>query len=86
MSDKHLPPLPPTSNNDAELAAELWETGNRLRREKLNNAIKLVMEAARGEGILIEHFVELGKHFGSSTARQGKRDTEKFHVIKGGKH
>lgn len=88
---KNLPPLPPSPNEEKqthELTHLLYfeRLEKRLRQSKLNASIQLAMEAARGEGILVEHFVELGRRFGSSTAKHRPRTRDKLRLIRGGKN
>ncbi|ASC05346.1 hypothetical protein S101468_01080 [Acetobacter pasteurianus subsp. pasteurianus] len=76
---------PPLSQREqaekTQLLADMERIAKELRQRNLNNAVSLAMEAARGQGELIEHFAELGRRFGPRSARSSQ---PKFHVIAGG--
>ncbi|GBR08877.1 Mce/MlaD family protein [Acetobacter oeni] len=79
------PPQPPLSRQEQsekdQLLADMQRILRQLDQEHLNNAVSLAMEAARGQGELVEHFAELGRRFGSHSAKSSQR---KLHVIEGG--
>ncbi|MXV35772.1 hypothetical protein GS535_04275 [Saccharibacter sp. EH611] len=81
---KNLPPLPPAPENN-DLIARIYKLRERHSYECLNAAVQLAMEAARGEGVLVEHFIELGRRFGSSTVRKTRNTRDRLRLIKGGK-
>jgi hypothetical protein len=59
----------------------MQELARELKQANLNNAVSLAMEAARGQGELVEHFAELGRRFGASTVKSKRA---KLRVVEGG--
>jgi len=67
---------------ESELTQRMEALVDELHQRNLANAVALAMEAARGQGPLVEHFAELGRRFGNRTAH---KPADTLRAIKGGR-
>jgi hypothetical protein len=82
--------MPPPSADEQAKSGELLQMMKDLvvkaERRNLDAAVELALQAARGEGPLVDHFMELGRRFGWQL-RAGPAPARKttLRVIDGGK-
>jgi hypothetical protein len=61
-------PMPmPTADEQAserKLLQQMKDLADLLQRRNLDSAVQLAIQASKGEGPLVDHFMELGRRFG----------------------
>ena len=83
-----LPELPPEPAPSAEkiaqerqILADLEVLVQRLEQRALNTAVALAQQAARGEGPLVQHFMEIGRRYAKLLDAPSK---PKLRLVQGG--
>lgn len=81
---KAPPHLPMTADEvvaEQEITRKLQQAVVILRQRNLDNAVALAIQAARGQGPLVDHFAEIGRRYGRELSKPTK---PKLQVVKGG--